>query len=181
MLLVTLLVCFFATLWWMASKRQEKTCSPCKTQTEEEVDPTLFLLSLLVQSRWNMLAWKLLYHRHLRLPAARSLLPAGSWKEAPTRAKARGAAAAAAMAAKSRPTNADVPPPRGALVLTAAPMQPGIPSGALPPTCPVCEMHMVTRRNRRNGGSFWGCQQWPMCTGTRRPWDTGAAAQPPVP
>ena len=41
----------------------------------------------------------------------------------------------------------------------------------LVPSCPLCSKSMIRRQNRVNKGSFWGCQQWPMCNGTRRPWE----------
>ena len=53
-------------------------------------------------------------------------------------------------------------------------LQPEIPEAVQPPNCPLCGAVMIVRRNRLNHGSFWGCLQWPMCTGTRRPWDTGS-------
>ena len=42
-----------------------------------------------------------------------------------------------------------------------------------PPSCPLCSKPMIRRQNGVNKGSFWGCQQWPKCNGTRRPWETG--------
>ena len=45
--------------------------------------------------------------------------------------------------------------------------------GVLVPSCPLCSKPMIRRQNRVNKGSFWGCQQWPMCNGTRRPWERG--------
>ena len=39
------------------------------------------------------------------------------------------------------------------------------------PNCPSCGEAMVLRMNRRDGSSFWGCQRYPACRGTR---DIGA-------
>jgi len=36
------------------------------------------------------------------------------------------------------------------------------------PVCPRCGKAMVTRTNRRNGESFWGCSSYPECKGTRQ-------------
>lgn len=49
-------------------------------------------------------------------------------------------------------------------VLSAAP-----PAEASPraPQCPKCEAGMTLRKNRRNGESFWGCDNYPGCRGTR--------------
>lgn len=35
------------------------------------------------------------------------------------------------------------------------------------PECPSCSGPMVLRQNRRQGNSFWGCQRFPACRGTR--------------
>ena len=35
------------------------------------------------------------------------------------------------------------------------------------PGCPVCDVSMVRRTNRRTGGDFWGCRRFPVCRGTR--------------
>ena len=43
----------------------------------------------------------------------------------------------------------------------------------LVPSCPLCSKPMIRRQNRANKGSFWCCQQWPMCNGTRRLWERG--------
>ena len=43
----------------------------------------------------------------------------------------------------------------------------------LVPRCLLCSKPMIRRQHRVNKGSFWGCQQWPMCNGTRRPWERG--------
>ena len=42
-----------------------------------------------------------------------------------------------------------------------------------PPSCSLCLKPMIRRQNRVNKGNFWGCQQWPKCNGTRRPWERG--------
>ena len=34
--------------------------------------------------------------------------------------------------------------------------------------CPACAGPMVEKRNRRNGGKFYGCVTWPACDGTRQ-------------
>ena len=34
--------------------------------------------------------------------------------------------------------------------------------------CPKCSAEQTVRRNRTNGGLFWGCGRWPACDGTRR-------------
>ena len=41
------------------------------------------------------------------------------------------------------------------------------------PNCPLCSGPMIRRQNRVNKRSFWGCQQWPTCNETRRPWERG--------
>ena len=41
------------------------------------------------------------------------------------------------------------------------------------PKCPLCSGPMMRRQHRVNKGSSWGCQQWPTCNGTRRPWERG--------
>lgn len=33
--------------------------------------------------------------------------------------------------------------------------------------CPVCRQPMVKRRNRTTGAEFYGCSQYPRCTGSR--------------
>ena len=59
-ILLTLLILLLSILWWRASKQP---CSPVANE-EERVK---FLLTLLVESRWSGLTYKLLYrHRHHR-------------------------------------------------------------------------------------------------------------------
>ena len=36
------------------------------------------------------------------------------------------------------------------------------------PMCPVCDENMVFKRAMR-GGYFWGCSDYPICRGSRRP------------
>lgn len=33
--------------------------------------------------------------------------------------------------------------------------------------CPVCGSPMVKRQNRESQETFWGCTNYPSCTGTR--------------
>lgn len=33
--------------------------------------------------------------------------------------------------------------------------------------CPECKGPMVPRTNKQNGTKFWGCQDFPVCKGTR--------------
>jgi hypothetical protein len=35
------------------------------------------------------------------------------------------------------------------------------------PKCPVCKKKMIERTNRKNGGLFWGCCDYPECNATR--------------
>ena len=35
------------------------------------------------------------------------------------------------------------------------------------PDCPKCGTRMGIRKNRQSGNKFWGCPDWPECTGTR--------------
>lgn len=35
------------------------------------------------------------------------------------------------------------------------------------PSCPVCEMPSIERKNGKDGTSFLGCSQYPNCRGTR--------------
>ena len=205
MLLATLLACLLGALWYMQSKSRGKTCSPRETQTDEE-DLTQnidFLLMLLVQSRWSTLAWKLMYRHRLRCksldqpPSVPAVPP--RWRDGPTRAKARGAAALASMrgftsagvlALPDAPAPSAVPkeppPPLPPSTVNPVHAQPEIPTSELLfagrpwPKCPECKAQMVMRRNHKNGGSFWGCPQWPMCTGTRRPWDIDGGEPPAV-
>jgi ssDNA-binding Zn-finger/Zn-ribbon topoisomerase 1 len=34
-------------------------------------------------------------------------------------------------------------------------------------TCPDCGGQMMRRTNKQTGQEFWGCLQYPSCTGTR--------------
>lgn len=34
--------------------------------------------------------------------------------------------------------------------------------------CPDCGAAMVQRANRKTGDQFWGCSNFPNCTGTRQ-------------
>lgn len=34
------------------------------------------------------------------------------------------------------------------------------------PKCPRCRGQMVKRTQRKSGSIFWGCWNWPQCTGT---------------
>lgn len=36
------------------------------------------------------------------------------------------------------------------------------------PHCPACGGLMVTRTNKRDGSTFWGCPKYPQCRGTRQ-------------
>jgi ssDNA-binding Zn-finger/Zn-ribbon topoisomerase 1 len=51
--------------------------------------------------------------------------------------------------------------------------------GALPsdtPHCPDCGARMVMRRARKTHNAFWGCSQYPRCSGYRR-WKDGERYQ----
>ena len=41
------------------------------------------------------------------------------------------------------------------------------PSPATPPACPKCGSPMVLRSRRSDGGTFWGCPNYPSCRGIR--------------
>ena len=182
-LLATLLACFLGALWYMSSGLRSKSCSPREPQME--ADPTRFLLTLLVQSRWIMMAWKLMFKHRLRLH--RGQLPSGPEVTPPSRARTRGAAAMASMPGF---TSADAPAPQGTRAASAdasqptppprvdpVHVQPEIPNNELLARCPTCGSVMIVRRNHHTHGSFWGCPQWPMCKGTHSPWDLGDAGQ----
>ena len=147
----------------MASKQ------PCSPVTDEE-ERVKFLLTLLVESRWSGLTYKLLYrHRHHRgLTSAEDPLVVDS-------------AAAASVVARPAQTLPAVDrqlvrssSSRRTLPSNVQPVErPEIPRTAGIPLCPQCNQPMLMRRNRRNLGLFWGCVAYPTCRGTRRPGDTG--------
>ena len=160
-ILLTLLILLLRILWWIASK---PPCSPVANE-EERVK---FLLTLLVESRWIGLTYKLLYrHRHHRgLTSADD--PLGD----------NGAAAASVLAVdrqvvRRRRTPLSLTLWTDAAWTHAGAEQPEIPPTAGSPLCPRCHQPMQMKRNRMNHGLFWGCVAYPACKGTRRPGDTG--------
>ena len=139
--ILALLVLSLSTLWWVASKLRR----PPVTDDEERVK---FLLSLLIESRWIGLTYKLLYrHRHHH----RGLTSVDDRLEVDYATLAVDHATAASDVAQLSE----------------------IPATAVIPRCPRCNQLMLMRRNRRNHGLFWGCVTYPVCRGTRRPGDTG--------
>ena len=162
--LLALLIVLFSILWWMGSR----SCPPAETEAAEE-DRVRFLLGLLIESRWSGLTFKLLYQHHL----LRTQLPGLTNADAPTATDGRATTASAAVPPAPTPVvdpgGVRLFPPNNALLQP----QPEIPAAARIPSCPKCGAQMLVRRNRVNRGAFWGCPSWPMCQGTRRPWDTG--------
>ena len=179
--ILALLIVLISILWRMASSQR---CSP-KADEEERVQ---FLLTMLVESRWSGLTYKLLWRHRLH----RGLTSADALTAMDSRAQA------ASAVVPPMPTSPAVDPFRPHLVHVAVPMgqrlspshnewsaapaaplveQPEIPAAAQIPLCPMCGSQMLRRRNRVNHGAFWGCPAWPMCQGTRRPWDTGDSPQ----
>ena len=142
------------------------------------------LRSQLLQARWNALTWKLLQTRSSPGTSTRP-------QPTPTRADAPGTGGAPGAAGRGTAhCGAPTPRPRPLGPATthspatsarrrgpqASPIhQPGIPNPARILHCPLCEATMVIRQNSVNHGLFWGCPHWPMCKGTRRPWDQGEA------
>ena len=139
-ILQALLILLLSILWWMANRK------PCQPVTDEE-ERVKFLLTLLVESRWSGLSYKLLYrHRHHRALTNADDLSEDSH--------------AGAVSPSIPPDNSQWDggwTPRMAVI----------------PTCPVCYLPMLMRRNRTNHGLFWGCAEFPECRGTRRLGDTG--------
>ena len=139
-------------LWWITSKQ------PCSSVANGE-ERVKFLLTLLVESRWSGLTYKLLYrHRHHRgLMSADDPLDDDS------------AAAASVLAADRQVVRRRRTP----LSLTFWTDAAWTHAGAGRPLCPRCNQPMQMKRNRMNHGLFWGCVAYPACKGTRRPGDTG--------
>ena len=152
---------------------------PCPAVTDEE-ERVKFLLTLLVESRWSALVYKLLYrHRHHR-----ALTSAAGPSVADSAAVAsvvlglgqrsqyvpRGPTAPAVKqppAVKQRATLPnDVKPVEQLERELLAP--PPIASEVSVPVCPQCSQLMVMRSNRMNHGIFWGCTGYPKCRGSRR-------------
>lgn len=75
------------------------------------------------------------------------------------------------------------PPTGGTVVVTEtqriAAAQRLAASAALPavPKCPKCNTRMVRRTARATDRTFWGCQSWPRCNGTRSTNPVGHAAR----
>ena len=149
-----------------------------------------FLLTMLVESRWSGLTYKLLHrHRHHR-----GLMNA----DVPMAAEPAAAAVAVALPALPLlPVDPLIPPLERPAMEEPAMEQPAAeqprpamappameqPAGEQPefprwrqgppdiPLCPECARLMRMKRNRRNGGLFWGCMAYPEGRGTRRPGD----------
>ena len=154
---------------WFVMKRFRSTPGPSRQ---------LGLRPLLVQSRWSMLAWKLMCKHHLKR-TGQGPPPSGSEVARASMADSTSAAAA------TTPDLSEQPPPAPEPKAVPKPPPPGLPARpkpappALPvPNCPRCGMAMVMKRNRGRHGDFWGCQQYPACEGMLRPWIIGTAAQP---
>ena len=164
-ILLPLLIVLLSILWWMASKQ------PCSPVTDEE-ERVKFLLTLLVESRWSGLTYKLLYrHRHHRgLTSADDPLVADRAAAASVVAPpAQTSPAVYRQVVLSSSSSSRRTPPNNVQPVE----QPEIPRTAGIPLCPQCNQPMLMRRNRRNLGLFWGCVAYPACRGTRRPGDTG--------
>ena len=142
---------------------------PCPPVTDQRVK---FLLTMLVESRWSGLTYKLLHrHRHHR-----GLMNAG----VPVAADPAAAAVVVGPPAPPLPAvdlpippNMEQPAMEQPAMEQPAAAPPEIPPTANIPLCPQCGRPMLMRRNRRNHGLFWGCVAYPGCRGTRRPGDTG--------
>ena len=167
-ILLTLLILLLSILWWMASKQ------PCSPVADEE-ERVKFLLTLLVESRWSGLTYKLLHrHRHHR-----GLMNA----DVPMAAEPAAAAVAVALPALPLlPVDPLIPPLERPAMEEPAMAQPAaeppeIPQTANTPLCPHCGHPMVMRRTRRSHGLVWGCAAHPQCRGTRRPGDRGDEPQ----
>ena len=149
-------------------RRRMTSNAPCPPTTDEE--RVQFLLTMLVEARWSNLCWKLLWrHRHHRGHMSVVDQTAAGSRAAPASSASATAAPSTAASPAVDPLGLRLFPANSALLVE----QPEIPPAARIPLCPDCGRPMVVRRNRVNHGAFWGCQAWPMCRGTRRPWDTG--------
>ena len=170
-ILLTLLILLLSILWWMASNQ------PCSTVTDEE-ERVKFLLTLLVESRWSGLTYKLLYrHRHHR-----GLTSADDPSAADRAAAASGVAPTALtspavdrqVVRRRRTPPSNVQPVEQPEIPPTIILDPGASTSmAAIPLCPQCNQLMRMKHNRRNGGLFWGCMAYPVCKGTRRPGDPG--------